>query len=138
VFDRHGAITWAATQDEARAALVARWTRETAEKPEASCFVFAYTNADVDALNADLRAARLDRGELGRDHGLATAHGELMFAVGDRVQFTQTRKALRIYSGNVGTITGIDGISGRITAVIDGDQREVSWTAGELSGFRHG
>lgn len=137
-FDRHGAITWTITQDEARAALVARWTEETAAKPEASNFVFAYTNKDVDALNADLRQARRARGALGRDHGFATAHGEVTFAVGDRVQFTETRKTSRIYNGNVGTITAIDGLTGRITATIDGDQREVSWTAGELAGFRHG
>lgn len=137
-FDRHGAITWVATQDEARAALVERWTEETAAHPQASNFVFAYTNKDVDALNADLRAARRARGELGGDHGFATAHGALAFAVGDRVQFTETRKALRIYNGNVGKITAIDAITGRITAAIDGDEREVSWTAGELAGFRHG
>jgi Ti-type conjugative transfer relaxase TraA len=137
-FDRHGAITWVATRDEARAALVARWTEETAARPEASNFVFAYTNRDVDALNADLRQARRDQGKLGADHAFATAHGELLFAVGDRVQFTETRKTSRIYNGNVGTITGIDGLTGRITATIDGDQRAVSWTAGALSGFRHG
>jgi hypothetical protein len=54
------------------------------------------------------------------------------------VQFTDTLKRARIHNGNAGTITGIDARSGRLTAVVDGDRREVSWTAAELDGFRHG
>ena len=39
---------------------------------------------------------------------LETRHGPLPFAVGDRVQLTDTLKAARLYNGNVGTITGLD------------------------------
>ena len=62
-FAREKAITWTAKQDEARVALVAAWRRDTANEPEKSRFVFAYTNKDVDRLNAELRAVRKDRGE---------------------------------------------------------------------------
>lgn len=138
-FDRHGAITWTGTQDEARAALVERWKADTASAAGGTRFVFAYTNQDVDALNAALRQVRRERGELGAgEHIVATRHGELAFAVGDRVQFTDTLKRARIYNGNAGTITAIDERTGRLTAVVDGDKREVSWTAAELDGFRHG
>ena len=141
-FDKAGAITWTATQDEARSALVAAWKRDAEERPGQSRFVFAYTNCDVDALNAELREVRRARGELaGRDVPLETKHGRAAFAVGDRVQFTDTDKKLRIYNGNVGTITRLNPATGAITATLDAagkEGREVTWSAAEFEGFRHG
>ena len=129
-FDRAGAITWTQDHADARAALVAAWKRDTAAEPDATRFVFAYTNRDVDALNAELRQVRRDRGELlGPDVRFETKHGPADFAPGDRVQFTDTLKAARIYNGNVGTITGIDARTGVIRARLDstaaGQGREV-------------
>jgi Ti-type conjugative transfer relaxase TraA len=137
-FDQAGAITWTQNQEEARAALVATWTRDIATQPGARRFVFAYTNHDVDALNAELRQVRRARGELGsHDARLATKHGEADFAIGDRVQFTDTDKRMHIYNGNVGTITSLDSRTGQLTARLD-SEREVSWSALEFQGFRHG
>jgi hypothetical protein len=141
-FDKAGAITWTQGQYDARRALVAAWTRDAEERPEQSRFVFAYTNKDVDALNAELRQVRRDRGELsGGDVEFNTKHGPAAFAVGDRVQFTDTDKRRHIYNGNVGTITGLDARTGEITARIDaagGAGRQVTWSANEFEGFRHG
>ena len=141
-YDRAGAITWTADQDGARAALVAAWTRDSLAEPDATRFVFAYTNRDVDTLNAELRQVRRDRGELGSpDVALETKHGVAAFAIGDRVQFTDTDKRARIYNGNVGTITGLDAHTGEMRAVLDGaggEGREVAWSAAEFQGFRHG
>ncbi len=63
------------------------------------------------------------------------------FAVGDRVQFTDTDKKLRIYNGNVGTVTRLDPATGEITATLDAagkEEREVRWSAADFEGFRHG
>ncbi len=141
-FDKAGAITWTPSQDEARHALVAAWKRDGEADPAKSRFVFAYTNRDVDALNVELRAVRRARGELaGRDVRFETKHGAAEFAIGDRVQFTETLKAARLYNSNVGTITGIDERTGQITARLDaahGAGRDVTWSAAEFAGFRHG
>ena len=51
IYDAKGAIHWTRNQDEARAALVAQWAKDSAADPAKSRFVFAYTNADVDQLN---------------------------------------------------------------------------------------
>jgi Ti-type conjugative transfer relaxase TraA len=92
-YDKAGAITWTQDQETALAALVEAWKLDTAVKPAAMRFVFAYTNRDVDALNAELRRVRRERGELvGPEVQLETKHGEAAFAVGDRVQFTDTDK----------------------------------------------
>jgi Ti-type conjugative transfer relaxase TraA len=142
-FDRAGAITWTRDQEDARAALVAAWKRDTAADQAATRFVFAYTNRDVDALNAELRQVRRDRGELsGDDARFETKHGAADFAAGDRVQFTDTLKFARIYNGNVGTITEIDAETGVIRVRLDAASgqagREVVWSASEFTGFRHG
>ena len=141
-FDRAGAITWTQDQADAKRALVAVWKRDAEERPGQSRFVFAYTNKDVDALNAELRQVRRDRGELtGADVELNTKHGPAAFAAGDWVQFTDTDKRRHIYNGNVGTITGLDARTGEVTARIDaagGAGRHVTWSASEFEGFRHG
>ena len=142
-YDRHGAITWAGDGEAARAALVARWKADTLADPRASRFVFAYTNADVSQINAELRQVRRDRGELaGPDVRFETKHGAADFAVGDRVQFTDTDKKRHIYNGNAGVITGLDARTGQVTARLDAAAgamgREVTWDAAEFEGFRHG
>ena len=142
-FDRHGAITWTGDGEAARAALVERWKADTLADPRASRFVFAYTNADVSQLNAELRQVRRDRGELASpDVRLETKHGAADFAVGDRVQFTDTDKKRHIYNGNAGVITELDPRTGQVTARLDAAAgsagREVTWDAAEFEGFRHG
>ena len=119
-FDRAGATTWTGIIEDARKALVEAWKRDTAAEPNATRFVFAYTNRDVAALNAELRQVRRDRGELaGEDARFETKHGPADFAPGDRVQFTDTLKAARIYNGNVGTITSINAGTGVIRTRLD-------------------
>src|SRR5271170_4453603 len=142
-YDRAGAITWTPDQDQARTALVEAWKRDTAVDPAAKRFVFAYTNKDVDALNAELRQVRRDRGELsGPEVELETKHGPAVFAIGDRVQFTDTDKRAGICNGNAGTITAIDERTGELRAGLDAaghsKGREVVWSAAEFNGFRHG
>jgi Ti-type conjugative transfer relaxase TraA len=143
-FDRHGAVTWTADQEAARAALVTRWKADSLADPQASRFVFAYTNVEVDRLNAELRAVRRDRGELASpDVVLTIKHGEAAFAVGDRVQFTDTAKKLGVYNGNAGVITGLDADTGWVMVQLDApagkEGRVVTWSAADgFDGFRHG
>jgi hypothetical protein len=115
-FARNQVVIWTTRQEDTRAKLIEQWSKDSAADPKASRFVFAYTNKDVDALNRDLRAVRRARGELGVDHVFTTKHGEAAFAVGNRVQFTDTLKGARIYNGNAGTVTRIDRDTGRISA----------------------
>ncbi|RWE17265.1 MAG: MobA/MobL protein, partial [Mesorhizobium sp.] len=141
-FARNKSVIWTSKQDELRGKLVERWAQDSSADPSSSRFVFAYTNKDVDALNRDLRAVRRERGELGEDFVFTTKHGEAPFAVGDRVQFTDTLKGAGIYNGNAGVVTRIDRDSGRIGVTLDSaagrEGRKVEWNASEFSGFRHG
>jgi ATP-dependent exoDNAse (exonuclease V) alpha subunit len=99
--------------------------------------VFAYTNADVALLNADLRAVRRQKGELGEDHEVPTADGRQMFATGDRLQFTGTDKKRGLYNGIAGTVSEIDGT--RLMVQLDGRHGETrTFDAADFQGFRHG
>ncbi|WP_027170230.1 AAA family ATPase [Mesorhizobium sp. WSM3224] len=141
-FARNKSVIWTSKQDELREKLVAQWAKDSSTDPAASRFVFAYTNKDVGSLNADLREVRRERGELGEDFLFTTKHGVAAFAVGDRVQFTDTLKGAGIYNGNAGVITRIDRNFGRISVTLDAaagrEGRRVEWYASEFNGFRHG
>ena len=138
IYDAKGAIHWTRTQDQACTALVARWASDSAAAPEKTRFVFAYTNADVAALNAAIRAVRKVRGDLqGPDHELATAEGPQAFAAGDRIQFTATDKRLGLFNGAAGRVTAIDGE--QVTVQLDGPRGESrTFDTGAFHGFRHG
>ena len=134
-FAAEGCLRWSETQDEARAALVRQWESDRIARPDRSRFVFAYTNEDVDQLNAALRAVRQRRGELGEEVLLPTDRGERLFAVGDRVQITATDKGVGLVNGQVGTI---EAIRGRWVALRRDDGRRVEFDARRFHGFRHG
>jgi Ti-type conjugative transfer relaxase TraA len=143
IYDRKGAIHWTLTQEEARERLVEKWASDTAADPSKSRFGFAFTNDDVNQLNAALRAVHKDRGELeGQDHRISTAHGRFEFSAGDRIQFTGTDKRLGIDNGDTGTIEAIKSAETRGTRIavrLDGrNRRIIEIDAASFGQFRHG
>lgn len=137
IYDQKGAVHWTRTQGEARAALIDQWAQDSAAAPEKTRFVFAYTNADVATLNAALRAVRKERGELGQDHELTTAHGRTSFATADRIQFNGTDKKLGIDNGAAGTVQKIEG--SHVTVKLDGKKgATITFDAGAFDKFSHG
>jgi len=138
MYDAKGAIHWTHSQEAARAALVAQWAKDSAADASKSRFVFAYTNADVDRLNAEIRAVRKERGELGsEDHSFQTKHGRADFSAQDRIQITGTDKAKGLINGAAGTIEKIEG--DRIAARLDGRAGKlIEFDAKEFQDFRHG
>ena len=99
--------------------------------------MFTYTNADVDRLNASLRAVMRDSGRLGEDHQFTTKHGRAAFAAGDRLQITGTDKNLGLFNGTAGTITAIK--DGKITLARDGQKNDrVTLDPAVFQDFRHG
>jgi ATP-dependent exoDNAse (exonuclease V) alpha subunit len=138
MYDSKGAIRWTHNQDAAREALVAQWAKDNAAAPDKNRFVFTYTNADVDRLNADIRAVRKERGELvGDDRSFETKHGRADFSERDRIQLTGTDKAKGLNNGTTGTIEKIDG--DKIAVRLDGrGEKRVEFDAKEFQDFRHG
>ena len=100
----HDCLAWSGTLDESRAALVAAWAEASARDPGASRFIYASTNAEVKRLNAEARAIRVERGEVGAGTAFRTARGAVHAAAGDRIQFHDTDRHAGIFNGVLGTI----------------------------------
>jgi Ti-type conjugative transfer relaxase TraA len=152
IFNQQGAIRWSGRQEEAFDELVKQWGQDSAQTPDKTRFVFAYTNADVLKLNAALRQERAGQGALGDDRVLPTADGPLPFAEGDRIQITGTSQSVEerragLTNGAIGTILRIDD-DNRVTVALDGPpgmpEKRASFIAGndpvsgEFDKFRHG
>ena len=100
----HDCLAWTETLDESRAALVAAWAEASARDPGASRFIYASTNAEVKRLNAEARAIRVERGEIGAGTAFRTVRGAVHAAAGDRIQFHDTDRHAGIFNGVLGTI----------------------------------
>jgi Ti-type conjugative transfer relaxase TraA len=154
IFDRQGAIHWAKGQEESRAALIRQWA-DTAE-PGKRQFIIAYTNREVDELNAAARAARKERGQLGEDVSLQTKDGPQTFATGDQIILTanarsKAQKEAGLFNNSMGTITAItEDKRGHVVTIRldakarDEKPRDVSFRigedagAGEFNAIKHG
>jgi len=154
-FDKAGGIHWAEKQTDALRDMAVKYTADLAASPDKRRFMFAFTNAEVDALNDYARVLHQRRGDLGADHELLTATGAKNFATGDRIQFTgngysQADKKAGFTNGRVGTIESIEIEDGKARVTVELDTakgkapQRVSFTvgedaeAGEFDRFKHG
>lgn len=156
IFDRVGSLKWDKTPEESRAALVRQWAEDGAKEPEKRRFMIAYTNAEVDDLNARARAALKAQGRLGEDVTIKTKDGPQSFAAGDQIILTangktRAQKDRGLFNNAMGTITAIrEDERGASVSILfdaktrDGALREVSFRvgenaeAGEFNAIKHG
>ena len=126
-YAEHGAVQLAATEDEARASLVRSYMADGEERPEGTRLALAHRRVDVRALNAEIRAARQERGEIARGEEAGeriyqTNEGARSFAAGDRVVFLENNRDLGVKNGMLGTVVSAE--DGRLTARLDGLDRD--------------
>jgi ATP-dependent exoDNAse (exonuclease V) alpha subunit len=137
IYEDRNAIHWRDKQSEAAEALVDTYMRDRAADPQKTRFIFAYTNREVDQINAVVREARQAGGELGESRVFDTKHGRAEIAVGERVQFTGTDKFRGIYNGYSGTVRDIRGTT--VTVELDGRKKQsIEFDADAFQDFRHG
>jgi hypothetical protein len=155
-FDKAGGIHWTNRQSDTLKAMAEKYTADLAAEPDKKRFMFAQTNKDVAALNAEARALHKARGDLGIEQTLFAKDGAAQFATGDRIQFTGTardksQKRAGLTNGRVGTVESIafgKDRKARVTVALDvgrGDKpQSVTFTvgkderAGEFNAFKHG
>ncbi|NTG38708.1 Ti-type conjugative transfer relaxase TraA [Agrobacterium rhizogenes] len=119
----HGDIHFAASQDEARAAIVRDYLADRDEHPDGTRVAMAHRRADVRGLNQGIRAElqdshRLGRGEEGGELTFQTNDGKRDFAPGDRIVFLENSRDLGVKNGMLGTVEHVE--AGRIIAQLDG------------------
>jgi Ti-type conjugative transfer relaxase TraA len=116
-YSERGVVRWTDTLEEAYGETKARWIDEQAAGRNA--FVYAATNDAVDRLNAELRQARIDLGQI-KSEGERTfktekgeRRSETTISIGDRIQFNATVKdraeGLELRNGEFGTVIKVDG-----------------------------
>jgi Ti-type conjugative transfer relaxase TraA len=135
IYEGKGAIHWTRTHPEARAELLRTYASDVTAAPDKSRFIFAYTNADVAALNEGARQVQRSLGRLGQDHQLDSADGKRAFATGDRIQFTATDKKRGMNNGDAGKLIAIDGT--HVAVKLDSG-KEISFDTAAVKSFRHG
>lgn len=119
-YDAKGSIVTHGARSAAVRTMVDRWfdVRE-----RGSVLLLAHANVDVEALNAGIRQALKDRGELQNGQVYRTEKGDREFAVGDRILFLKNEADIRngLFGGVVETKPG------QLRIVLDnGERREVN------------
>jgi len=122
-YHQHGRIIAVEQREDARNALIARWAHDHKREPKASQLVLAYTRADVNALNSDIRTLREQTGQLGEGEMISTDQGKKPFAVHDRIRFLRNERDLGVKNGSLGIVEGIE--SGVLSVKLDGTNAHV-------------
>jgi Ti-type conjugative transfer relaxase TraA len=140
-YAERGAVRLTETREEARAEIVRDVIADMNERPEGSRIVLAHLRADVRELNAAIRAARQERGELSDERAYSTNDGERKFAAGDRILFLENNRDLAVKNGMLGTVEKAD--DGRLSVRLDnargaGEGREVSVSMADYTAVDHG
>jgi Ti-type conjugative transfer relaxase TraA len=145
-YGTRGAVRFAETRDEARAEIVRDYLEDRDVRPEGSRAALAHRRVDVRAINADIRHALQERGQLarggddetrlGREVTYQTNDGVRSFAPGDRIVFLENNRDLGVKNGMLGTVEKVD--DGRIRASLDGKDRSLSFSTSDYKAFDHG
>ncbi len=126
-YAERGAVAFAETREAARGEIVRDYLADAAARPDGSRVAMAHRRADVAALNADIRAARQERGEIAKgeeagERTFQTNNGARSFAAGDRIAFLENNRDLGVKNGMLGMVTAVE--EGKIVARLDGKGRD--------------
>jgi Ti-type conjugative transfer relaxase TraA len=112
-YENQGAIQFNDTREGARSDIVRDYLADRDERPDGSRIAMAHRRKDVRALNADIRSALQERGELATgeaagEREFETNDGKRSFAAGDRIVFLQNDRDLGVKNGMLGTVTSVE------------------------------
>jgi Ti-type conjugative transfer relaxase TraA len=119
-YQERGHVRFEASREEAKRAIARDWM--AGRKDGKDTIVLAHTRADVRDLNAAIRKARADAGELGEAAAFQTGQGKREFAAGDRIVFLKNDRELGVKNGTLGTVEAAE--ENRLTVALDGDRKD--------------
>lgn len=139
-FEQRGHLKFAKGETATVTRVVDGWENAQRAKPNASLLLIAKTNAQVRALNDEVRdRLKRDGRVIGEDIEVAavtpSGHGQaLAFAMGDQIRFLVRHDRLAVINGTTATITGIDDRDTRDPTVhVDITGRRASFRVSELA-----
>ncbi|PCI52463.1 MAG: hypothetical protein COB36_14980, partial [Alphaproteobacteria bacterium] len=134
-YEERGLIVKSDNAEASKKALIEKWKTDFDLDTNASRFVFAYRNKDVDVFNMAMRDHLQARGVIARkNHAFNTRHGRFDFSKGDQLIMTDTDKRAGLINGQGGKIVDIEGAF--ITLEINNELRTLD--SNGFTGFRHG
>ncbi|MEI8321192.1 MAG: AAA family ATPase [Alphaproteobacteria bacterium] len=105
LLETQGRIYWANSKPESLSQLVEAYTASVMEDKTKSRLILAHSNLEVDILNQAIRRVMQAAGKVdSKEYLCETTRGEVLFAVGDRVQFTERDKHLGLTNGEFGNL----------------------------------
>lgn len=146
-YEQHGAIRFNDTREGTRGEIVRDYLADRDERPEGTRVAMAHRRADVRAINAEIRTALQQRGELARGQNAGeltfqTNDGKRAFAPGDRIVFLQNDRDLGVKNGMLGTVEAVEpgrpGAGPMIIATLDGRGDSVAVPMGDYKAIDHG
>jgi len=134
-YDNRGFIIKSDDLEASKKALIEKWQTDFDLDTDASRFVFAYRNKDVNDFNLAMRQHLQERGHVEREnHAFNTKHGRFDFSIGDQVVMTSTDKPAGLINGQSGRIVDIKGSF----ITLDTHNNLRTFDAKQFDGFRHG
>ncbi|TFH49976.1 MAG: Ti-type conjugative transfer relaxase TraA, partial [Methanothrix sp.] len=108
LYHQHGHVKDFEKRDAAKEELVKDWAEYNHAAQRGRSIILAYTNKDVEDLNAMAREQRKLHGELNKNEVIfATDRGKKAFVQGDRILFLKNERSMGVRNGTVGTIESI-------------------------------
>lgn len=131
-YENQGAIQFNDTREGARSDIVRDYLADRDERPDGSRIAMAHRRKDVRALNADIRSALQERGELATgeaagEREFETNDGKRSFAAGDRIVFLQNDRDLGVKNGMLGRVTSVE--TNALQVELDGKQHGIGGRA---------
>ncbi|TIX93570.1 Ti-type conjugative transfer relaxase TraA [Rhizobium sp. P44RR-XXIV] len=136
-YRQNGDIRFSETGEASRGEIVRDYLADREQRPDGTRVAMAHRRADVRAINADIRSALQDSGQLARGHGpgednvsdreqsslgreltFQTNDGSRDFAPGDRLVFLENDRDLGVKNGMLGTVQTVE--LGAIQVQLDG------------------
>lgn len=121
--------------------LLKQWKIDALDNPSVNRFVYAGTNAEVNAINDTCSEAMRQAGHVVGAYEFTCKKGDLTFkqtfGIGDRLQINATAKNVHpdLINGSFGTVQSVS--DDEITVLFDGGQI-VTWNHSEFNGFALG
>ncbi|XAZ26074.1 Ti-type conjugative transfer relaxase TraA (plasmid) [Sinorhizobium sp. B11] len=151
-YEAHGSVQLRPNRDELLRSIVGDYVADRSANPDGTRIAMAHRRRDVAAINADIRAALQERGELakgiggsedrGHELGYQTSVGKRFFARGDRIVFLENDRDLGVKNGMLGEVVTVapDAIQVRLDgkAQTSDGQRQVTIPVNSYQAFDHG
>jgi Ti-type conjugative transfer relaxase TraA len=148
IYADQSAVQFSESRDDVRAALVQDYLEDLEQRSDGSRIALTHRRVDVRAINADIRAALQQRGQLargeqgtlGRELAYQTNDGMRSFAPGDRIVLLENNRDLNVKNGMLGTVQAVepDALQIRLDGAGQNNARTVSIPVNSYQSFDHG